>query len=93
MYSDITEVFLSSIRALRFYVNSVEENIEYPITTVEGISEEALTALVMRTILMGRKRNLTLTKDIEYQKEMPEEAKNFLNGIISSYYGLLNMDK
>lgn len=82
MYSDITEVFLSSIRALRFYVNSVEDNIEYPITTEEGISDEALTALLMRTVIQGRKNNLTLTKDIEYPKDMPEEAKVFLYGII-----------
>ena len=68
MYSDITDIFLSSIRALRFYVNSVEENIDYPMTEVNEVSAETISALLMRVVLMGKKHGRILTDDIRLFK-------------------------
>ena len=55
MYSDITDVFLSSIRALRFYVDSVEENIDYPKAEMNGESAETILAMLMHIVLRGKK--------------------------------------
>lgn len=89
MYSDITDIFLSSIRALRFYVNSVEENIDYPMTEVNEVSAETISALLMRVVLMGKKHGRILTDDIQYPENMPKDAIDFLNDTISRFEKLI----
>lgn len=88
MYSDITNTFLKSIRALRFYVNSVERNMENCFTINESMSSNAIVALMLHTVLKAKQLGIDLNDEEIIEK--PENAEseefkkyiNYLSGMV-----------
>lgn len=89
MYSDITDVFLSSIRALRFYVDSVEENIDYPKAEMNGESAETILAMLMHIVLRGKKHGRILSDVVQYPENMPQDVIDFLDDAINRFDKLI----
>ena len=83
MYSDIVDVFLNSIRALRFYVNSVEENIDFSLPKAMQVNGDTISALLMHIVLKAKKKGIVLRDAIQYPENMPKDVSEFLDEAIS----------
>ena len=84
MYSDITNTFLNSIRALRFYVSSVEKNMEdYRADYMnmdKPIQENLLIAQILRILILLKRKGID-SNEIEILDEILDEIPDELNDI------------
>lgn len=91
MYSDITDMFLNSIKSLRFYVNSVEKNIGN--SYYEKIFNEddllnngkKIFALFMYLVIEAKKEGVDLLDDLQVAEEISkEEIEQFAKVVLET---------
>lgn len=89
MFSDITETFLNSIRALRFYVNSVESNIENPFIDYNINNENEIFARLIYLIIYAKKKDSDILTYIKNIEGMTENDINIFTEIITKMESLI----
>lgn len=91
MYSDISNVFLNNIRAIRFYVNSVEQTMGNPFNEELANNDNAFVAAMIFMVNKVREHGLETSKVLQTLEFVPQEAidyikkfENFVHEIVCS---------
>lgn len=77
MYSDISKAFLNDIKAIRFYVDSVDQTMDNPISEKTMDSDNAFTAAIIYMIVKAKKQGVVLSDVSESFEEVPQEVVKF----------------
>lgn len=82
MYSDISNVFLNNIRAIRFYVNSVEQTMSYPFSEeLLNTDDNAFLAAMVFNITKVKKRGYEMSKELRTIENIPQEVINYVKKV------------
>lgn len=75
--------FLESIRALRFYVKSVEENIDSSLSEEAMKNENALYAFMIFLVIKSKKNGIDIINELQRSDEVPERTVTFFRDAVS----------
>lgn len=81
MYSDISNVFLNNIRAIRFYVNSVDQTMNNSFGEELLDNGNATFAAIIYMIVKAKKLGLEISDSAESLENIPQEAINYIKEI------------
>lgn len=76
MYSDIGNVFLNNIRAIRLYINSVEQTMDNPFSDKSIENENTLAAVLIYIVTKAKECGINLSDTSQSFEYMPQEDIN-----------------
>ena len=81
MYSDISNVFLNNIRAIRFYINSVNKAMDNPFNEEFTNSDSAFVAAIIFRVAQVKKLGIEISDVVQSLENVPQEAIKYLEEI------------
>lgn len=83
MYNDISNVFLNNIKAIRFYVNSVDQTMDNHFSEKLIDSDEAFTAVMIYMIAKAKERGIEISNTSQSLENIPQEAVDYIKEIVN----------
>lgn len=80
MYSEISNVFLNNIRAIKFYVNSVDQNMGKPFieTVVNNTDIDKIIAAMIYQIASLKEKEMKISDILRSREDIPEEIIEYI---------------
>ncbi len=81
MYSEISSIFLNNLRALRYYVSSVDPTMDIVLDAKLISSQDAIFAGIIYMLTKAQEEGYQLSDESRRFEDVPEEAVNFIKSL------------
>lgn len=81
MYKDISNIFLNNIRAIRFYIDSVDQTMDNPFSEKIIDSDNAFVAAMIYLVTQAKEREIKIGDELQSLEGMPQEAVDYMKNI------------
>ncbi len=78
MYSEISSIFLNNLRAIRYYVSSVDPTMNNVLDEKLTNSEDAIFAGMIYMVTKAQERGFKISDESQRFEDVPEEAVSFI---------------
>ncbi len=81
MYRDISDVFLNSIRAIRFYIDSVDQTMDTPINESVIYNDYSFGAAMIYSVVKAKEKGIKILDETQTLVDVPQKAIEFIKGL------------
>lgn len=83
MYSEINQIFLNNLRAIKYYVSSVDPTMDNVLDERLIRNEDSMFASMIYMVTKAQKKGFKISDESQHFEDVPEEAVNYIKSFES----------